>query len=678
MGNELPLRIHLLGGIRVSVADRVIERSAWSRRSARGVVSLLALSAGHRLHREQIADALWPDLDSVAAANNLRKAVHLARRALSDDPAVADALLIGDKETISLPDDVWIDVDAFLAAAAAARRSSDPADYGKAIELYRGDLLPDDRYEAWVLPHLDELRGESVALLAEQASLLGARGDLDGAAAALRRALIVEPLEEDLAVQLMRVLALTGRRHEAEEVYERLRDTLAAELGALPSLATQRLREEIGAGAAPEPEVTAELWAQIGHLRMRAGDLVGAEMAFESAIASSEPRADAMPRLHLSAARAYLAGHEAKRAEAHVDEAESLLPRDRTSRAQVATLRANVAWERGDLDTAETLVSEAIDLADGEDPEVVAAANEAFAIVCHFRGAWPGGLSEEIDRLGRLPDADSSLAGVYDFHHCIGQYHLYGDGLWEGVESYARETIDRAARLGAVRAQAFAWCLLGESLLLQTRYDEAEGCLERSGELHGSLGERSGALAWQRLAELFICRGRPDEAAHPLRRASAIATVSPMAPHLWGRIYATHALAALDRGDPREGVRFARSAAKAAARYGDCPTCSALLNPVAAEAHALLGDVEGAAAHAEAAERPAAMFRSSAWRAMAESADAAVKLAEHDEEGARALYGSSASHFDLAGQPYWADRARARATETATELSGNAEGTPRS
>lgn len=678
MGNELPLRIHLLGGIRVSVGDRVIERSAWSRRSARGVVSLLALSAGHRLHREQIADALWPDLDSVAAANNLRKAVHLARRALSDDPAVDDALLIGDKETISLPDDVWIDVDAFLAAAAAARRSSDPADYGKAIELYRGDLLPDDRYEAWVLPHLDELRGESVALLAEQAGLLEARGDLDGAAAALRRALIVEPLEEDLVVQLMRVLALTGRRHEAEEVYERLRDALAAELGALPSLATQRLREEIGAGATPEPEVTAELWAQIGDLRMRAGDLVGAEMAFESAIASSEPGADAMPTLHLSAARAYLAGHEAKRAEAHVDEAELLLPRDRTSRAQIATLRANVAWERGDLDTAETLVSEAIDLADGEDPEVVATANEAFAIVCHFRGAWPGGLSEEIDRLGRLPDADSSLAGVYDFHHCIGQYHLYGDGLWEGVESYARETIDRAAKLGAVRAQAFAWCLLGESLLLQARYEEAEGCLERSGELHASLGERSGALAWQRLAELFICRGRPDEAAHPLRRASAIATVSPMAPHLWGRIYATHALAALDRGDPGEGVRFARSAAKAAARYGDCPTCSALLNPVAAEAHALLGDVEGAAAHAEAAERPAAMFRSFAWRAMAESADAAVKLAEHDEEGARALYGSSASHFDLAGQPYWADRARARATETATESSGNAEGTPRS
>jgi len=663
MGNSLRLRIHLLGGLRVSVDDRVIERSAWSRRSARGVVSLLALSPGHRLHREQITAALWPDLDPVAAANNLRKAVHLARRALADEPAVADALLIGDKETISLPDDAWIDVEAFLSGAAAARRSSDPVDYEKAIDLYGGDLLPDDRYEGWVGPHLDELRAEWVALLAEQGGLLEGRGELEGAAAALRRALIAAPLEEDLAVQLMRVLALTGRRHEAEEVYERLRGTLAAELGADPSLLTQQLREEIGVGATPEPEVAAQLWAQIGDLRMRAGDLAGAEMAFESAVASSEPGADALPTLHLGAARAYLGRHEATRAEAHVDNAESLLPRDRVARAQIATLRANIAWERGDLDTAETLVREAIDLADGEDPEMVAAANEAFAIVCHFRGAWPGGLSEEIDRLGRLPDADSSLAGVYDFHHCIGQYHLYGDELWEGVEGYARETLDRAVKLGAVRAQAFAWCLLGESLLLQTRYEEAEGCLERSGELHASLGERSGALAWQRLAELLICRGTPDEAARPLRRASAIATVSPMAPHMWGRIYATHALVALDKGDPGEGVRFARSAAKAAARYGDCPTCSALLNPIAAEAHALLGDVDGASAYAQAAQRPAAMIRSSAWRAMAESADAAVKLAERDEGGARALFASSASHFDAAGQPYWADRARARATD---------------
>src|SRR5207244_4929279 len=71
-------------------------------------------------------NALWPDLGPGAAGNNLRKAVHLARRALAQDPGLADTLLKSDKETISLPRDGWTDVNAFRSAAAWARRSSDP------------------------------------------------------------------------------------------------------------------------------------------------------------------------------------------------------------------------------------------------------------------------------------------------------------------------------------------------------------------------------------------------------------------------------------------------------------------------------------------------------------------------------------------------------------------------
>jgi len=661
MAPSASFRIEMFGGLRVFVEDRAVERSAWSRRSARGVVSLLALASGHRLNREQVMFALWPELEPEAAAANLRKAVHLVRRALDADPERARSLLIGDAETVSLPPDVWTDVGAFRSAAASARRSSDPSEYATALDLYAGDLLPEDRYEEWVAPTADELRSEWGALLSEQAGLLEARGELDEAAAALRRALVAEPLEEDLVVRLMRVLALTGRRHEAADIYDRFSAALQAEMGVEPSLPTQRLRQEIAAGERLEPEVAAALWARIGELRMRAGDLVGAADAFESAISLGAPGPEALPNLHIGAARAHLGAHEATRAERHVDAAESLLPGDRGAKSRIATLRANVAWERGDLTQADRLAREAIELSEGGDPDDVAAANEAFAIVCHFRGAWPGGLTEEIDRLGRLPDGDSALAGVFDIHHCIGQYHLYGDGLWEHVEDYARETLDRAGRLGAVRAQAFAWCLLGESLLLQARYEEAEGCLERSGELHASLGERSGALAWQRLAELLVCRGEQDAAAQPLRRASAIATVSPMAPHLWGRIHATHALAALLRDDPGEAVRHVQSAAKAAARYGDCPTCSALLNPLAAEAYALLGDAAGARSHAEAAERVAAMFGSSAWRAMAETATGAAKAAEGDRQAASAAFEVAAEHYERAGQPYWAARTRDRA-----------------
>jgi tetratricopeptide (TPR) repeat protein len=348
--------------------------------------------------------------------------------------------------------------------------------------------------------------------------------------------------------------------------------------------------------------------------------------------------------------------HEADRAEAHLAEAERLAA-DAAERGRVACLRANQSWERGDLDAAQRFAEQAANAAD--DPEDVAAARETLAIVSHMRGDWRRGLELEIERLGSDGDA-GELVRVFDIHHCIGQYHLYGDGLADNVEVHARRTLTLAEEAGAVRAQAFAWCLLGESLLLHGHFDEAAGCLERSCELHGTLGTRSGALPWQRLGELSVCRGRPEEAEAFLRRASGIATVSPMAKHLWGRIEATAAFAALEQGDPENAVRSVRAAARAAARYGDCPTCSALLNPVASEAFAALGDRAAAHEYARAAAGVAGFFASSAWRAMAESAAGSA-----DDDPAR--HAEAARLYEQAGQPYWAERAH-----------GNAQGTPAS
>ncbi len=45
--------------------------------------------------------------------------------------------------------DLWVDVEAFEDAVAAARRTGEPAALRAAVELYAGDLLPEDRYERW-------------------------------------------------------------------------------------------------------------------------------------------------------------------------------------------------------------------------------------------------------------------------------------------------------------------------------------------------------------------------------------------------------------------------------------------------------------------------------------------------------------------------------------------------
>jgi tetratricopeptide (TPR) repeat protein len=546
-------------------------------------------------------------------------------------------------------------VEVFRAALAAARRSGQVDEYRQAMSLYRGELLPDDLYEEWAEVPRRELHIELLSALEDLAGLLEARGELDGAIAVVRQLVAAEPLREESHVALMRLYALAGRRGEALRQYENLTQLFESELGTDPSPEAQRLYEEIRARQSQSPELTADLWERVGDLRVLSGDAGGAAKAFELALdAGSTSQATA--RLERKCAEAWLMQHRPDAAAPHLAAAErrAAEPGDR---GRVLRARANLAWETGDIASAQRYAEQAHDLArDHGTPDDLAAAHEALAIVSHFRGEWREGLESELERLASEDIGPGQLGRVIDIHHCIGQYHLYGDGLAGSVEDYARRILDRAEEAGAVRAQAFAWCLLGEALLLQARWDEAAGCLTRSCELHASLGSRSGALPWQRRAELAACRGAYDEAEACLRQASGIATVSRMASHMWGRIHATAAFAAMEQSDAERAVRSIQAAAAASSRYGDCPTCSALLNPMAAEAFALRGDPESARSYVQSAAQVAEMFNSSAWRAMAEAAAGSLALAERDEARALRHFGTARDLYERAGQPYWAER----------------------
>jgi DNA-binding SARP family transcriptional activator len=413
--------------------------------------------------------------------------------------------------------------------------------------------------------------------------------------------------------------------------------------------------------AAPErtPGLVGELWEKSGDLWILIGEAGRDTEAYREAIAALQEAPDEirLARLHRKAAYAYLSRHDTDSAEPHLIAAENLLVNltDEAERGRLRCVRADWLWERGQLAEALEAAEESLELAEryGEPSDVVAA-YETLAIVFHFSGEWRRGLHFEIQRLGAAAD-NLQLARIFDIHHCVGEYHLYGDTSFEGIEEYARSTLELAGRMDARRAQAFAWCLLGESLLLRGHWDEADACLKRSTELHRELGTRA-ALPWQRLAELAVCRGDAVAAEEYLRQGMTIATVSPMAPHLWGRLYATAALNALERGDPRAATRAVEAAAEAATRYGDCPTCSALLHPVAAEAYAALGDLTKAEEHARAAEQVAGFWESAAWKAMAETAQASLALARDDSSQALSRFLAAADLYERAGQPFWAAR----------------------
>jgi predicted ATPase/DNA-binding SARP family transcriptional activator/DNA-binding CsgD family transcriptional regulator len=245
------VRVWLLGSFRVSVGSQTIEQNQWRLRKAASLVKLLAIAPGHRLHREQVMNLLWPDLGMQAASNNLRRVLHFARRAL--DPAAGSRYLVSQDQSLVLcpGGSLWVDVEVFQEAAVIARRSRDAAAYRAAIELYAGELLPDDRYEEWAESRRQELRGTFLSLLTELAGLCEERGEYGQAVETLQRALSEDPTNEEAHAQLMRLYALSRSQGEALMQYERLREALSGWLSAEPSATTRALRDEIAAGRFP-------------------------------------------------------------------------------------------------------------------------------------------------------------------------------------------------------------------------------------------------------------------------------------------------------------------------------------------------------------------------------------------------------------------------------------------
>lgn len=160
------------------MGSRVIPENAWRLRKAAGLIKLLALAPGHRLHREQAMDRLWPCLGSRAAANNLHRALYSARQTLEPHVPAADSRhlrLRAEQLELCPGESLWVDAEVFEQAAAKARRLRDPAAYRAAADLYAGELLPADRYEAWAEDRREGLRQQYLSLLLERAGLQSQR-----------------------------------------------------------------------------------------------------------------------------------------------------------------------------------------------------------------------------------------------------------------------------------------------------------------------------------------------------------------------------------------------------------------------------------------------------------------------------------------------------------------------
>ena len=225
--------IRLLGGFLVEVDGRPLPPVVWRHRRGADLVKLLALAPTHRLHREQLTEALWPELPPEAAAANLRKALHFARRALGGSEMIESG---PDLVALWPAGDLVVDVERFEAAAAGVPRGAeDPAP----AELFTGELLPEDRYAEWTEPRREQVRALCLELLRT--------------AGRWEEVLEIERSDERAHRALMERHLQSGNRQAAIRQFQLLREVLRVDLGVGPEEETVALLERAMAAAGAQP-----------------------------------------------------------------------------------------------------------------------------------------------------------------------------------------------------------------------------------------------------------------------------------------------------------------------------------------------------------------------------------------------------------------------------------------
>ena len=251
------VRVSVLGTFAVAIDDAPTVVPRVVSRKARILLKMLALERGHVVANDRIVDVLWPEGPPTRPVENVATLVSRLRSWLG--PWAVE----GGRDGYLLATDVEVDRDVAERLTARAEQALSDGHSGVALVpaeqactlLARGRVLEDEPHADWAEP----ARRAQVALLRRArlafAGAALAAGDPTRAVAVATAGLTDDPLDEEMARQVLAAHRAAGEPARALAAYAALRLVLAEELGTSPApeteaLHTALLREE----PAPPPD----------------------------------------------------------------------------------------------------------------------------------------------------------------------------------------------------------------------------------------------------------------------------------------------------------------------------------------------------------------------------------------------------------------------------------------
>ncbi len=236
-GTSMSTRVQLCGRLSVEIGGvQLAERLRG--RQVRLLLAYLLLNRSRHVGREELIGALWPEHPPVSQDAALRTLLSRLRSGLGGSALSGRSELV-----LSLPDPVWVDLEAAGDELQRAVQALDRADARSAwalaqvpLNIASRGLLPGAQAR-WLdsrRRELDDIRMQALEVIGRAGLRLGG-SQLASVERAAKGLIEAEPYRESGYVLLMESLAARGNVAEALRVFEQLRTLLRDELGTTPS-----------------------------------------------------------------------------------------------------------------------------------------------------------------------------------------------------------------------------------------------------------------------------------------------------------------------------------------------------------------------------------------------------------------------------------------------------------
>lgn len=238
------LTIHALGRAQVELDGRPVTAAEWQNQKRVRELLFFLLANPEGLTKEAIGLVIWPESSAAQLKLQFKNAIYRLRYALGQNVISFD----GERYWFNREQDYEYDVESFLAALERARKvraaREKVAAYQAALELYRGDYLPEVG-GSWAVPIREQLWQKHVEAVLALSRLQLEAGE---AGAALELALSVlagDSCQEEAHRLAMLAYAARGDQAGVARQFERCRRALWEELQAQPSPQTTQLYETL-------------------------------------------------------------------------------------------------------------------------------------------------------------------------------------------------------------------------------------------------------------------------------------------------------------------------------------------------------------------------------------------------------------------------------------------------